>query len=913
MRIQLGLAWRLALSFIALALLSQYLNYQSFNELLKAAVHQREVDKIKAVARSIEPRFKLGAEWVKSVSQLVQNDLSRAMQHEGATCTGAVTKVLDLVYQQSGVDVMEVTDEQGIMLYRAQEPNRNGDQATAWGIEEALEGKGNTVSVRSAKDALILFIEPIRDGKNIIGTVSTGKRIGEEFIKTLSTDTGAELSLVDRTGTVVASSHRGKNIPDPSAISEAFEQKIPSYRTNEETRTTVSYFPILIVDEAWVIMAEINSSSAFALIEESNEKASLISFFIMGGGILITLLILRFMLRPLRDLRRRAETMVTELTNKVISRAPKDDVISLVHTIDTLTTALVDHNRELTEQRADLRISAAAFESQQGMMIADAGTAILRVNKAYTEITGYTAEEVIGQTPNIFRADKYSADFNRQLWDAIHCTGKWQGEFQDQRKNGDTYPKSLTITAVKDNDGVVTHYIITHSDISERKKAEETIEELAFFDALTHLPNRRLLIDRLNQAITAGKRNGTFGALLFIDLDNFKTLNDTLGHDYGDLLLQQVTQRLVACIRADDTLARVGGDEFVVVLGGLSHTLQEAATQTEVVAEKILAALNHTYQLGDSDQRSSASIGATLFGEQETSIDDLLRQADLAMYKSKNSGRNTLCFFDPVMQTVVMERADLENDLRRALAENQFILYYQPQIFGNGHITGAEVLVRWQHPERGMVSPAAFIPLAEETGLILPLGHWVLETACIQLAQWASQPEMAQLAIAVNVSAQQFRHPDFVDQVLVLLEKSGANPQRLKLELTESMLIENVEEIIEKMLSLQSMGVSFSLDDFGTGYSSLSYLKRLPLEQLKIDQSFVRDVLIDPNDAAIAKTIVALAQSLGLQVIAEGVETEAQRDFLSSVGCHAYQGYYFSRPLPVERFETFSRESLISV
>ena len=295
----------------------------------------------------------------------------------------------------------------------------------------------------------------------------------------------------------------------------------------------------------------------------------------------LILLILRFTLRPLRDLRRRAEKMVTELTGKVISLTPSDDINSLVDTLDSLTTTLVDHNRELTEQRADLRISAAAFESQQGMMIADASTAILRVNKAYTEITGYMAEEVIGQTPNIFRADKYSADFNRQLWEAIHGTGKWQGEFQDRRKNGDTYPKSLTITAVKDNDGGLTHYIITHSDISERKKAEETIEELAFFDALTHLPNRRLLIDRLNQAITAGKRNGTFGALLLIDLDNFKTLNDTLGHDYGDLLLKQVTQRLVACIRADDTLARVGGDEFVVVLGSLSHTLQEAATQTE--------------------------------------------------------------------------------------------------------------------------------------------------------------------------------------------------------------------------------------------------------------------------------------------------------------------------------------------
>ena len=394
----------------------------------------------------------------------------------------------------------------------------------------------------------------------------------------------------------------------------------------------------------------------------------------------------------------------------------------------------------------------------------------------------------------------------------------------------------------------------------------------------------------------------------YIDLDHFKTLNDTQGHDQGDLLLQQVAQRLVGCVRSGDTVARLGGDEFVVVLGNLNENLQDAATQTKAVGEEILAALAHLYPLGGVDHRSTASIGATLFCGLETPIDDLLKQADLAMYKSKESGRNALHFFDPAMQTVVLERAALETGLRRAIQEEQFALHYQAQVVGEGRVTGAEVLLRWQHPERGMVSPAEFIPLAEETGLILPLGRWVLETACTQLANWADQPALAALTVSVNVSAHQFRQPDFVAQVLDVLQRSGANPQRLKLELTESLLVANVTEVIEKMCALKAKGVGFSLDDFGTGYSSLSYLKRLPLDQLKIDQSFVRDVLSDPNDASIVRTIIALAKNLGLGVIAEGVETDLQRDFLASAGCHAYQGYLFSRPLPVGGFEALARQ-----
>jgi diguanylate cyclase (GGDEF)-like protein/PAS domain S-box-containing protein len=571
--------------------------------------------------------------------------------------------------------------------------------------------------------------------------------------------------------------------------------------------------------------------------------------------------------------------------------------------------------RDITERKhaeEELRIAAVAFDSLEGMMVTDAQNRILRVNHAFTEMTGYSAAEVIGKTPRVLRSDRHNAAFHRAIWDSVRHSGGWQGEIWNRRKNGKVYPEWLTISAVKGSDGIVTHYVGTHHDITERKIAEERIKELAFFDSLTRLPNRALLLDRLKQAIAVSARNRTCSALLFIDLDHFKTLNDTLGHDKGDLLLQQVAQRLALSIRANDTVARVGGDEFVVVLEDLHQQAEEATSQTRLIGEKILSVLDSPYQLAEVEYRITASVGATVFRGRQCTIDELLKQADLAMYKSKEIGRNAMRFFDPLMQAVVLERVALEAGLRKAIEGGQLVLHYQAQVVAGGRVTGAEVLVRWQDPQRGMVPPSEFIPLAEETGLILALGNWVLETACVQLARWAMRPETAHLTIAVNVSAQQFREADFVDTIYSTLTRTGADPKRLKLELTESLLVDNVEDIIRKMHALQEQGVEFALDDFGIGYSSLSYLKRLPLNQLKIDQSFVRDVLIDPNDASIAKTIVTLAQSLGLGVIAEGVETDAQRRFLAEAGCHAYQGYLFCRPLPVEDFEKYVR-ALISI
>ena len=444
------------------------------------------------------------------------------------------------------------------------------------------------------------------------------------------------------------------------------------------------------------------------------------------------------------------------------------------------------------------------------------------------------------------------------------------------------------------------------AEVAERKQIEDQVRQLAFSDPLTGLPNRRMLMDRLEQALIAACRHGRQDALLFIDLDNFKTLNDTLGHDKGDLLLRQIATRLVACVRQGDTVARLGGDEFVVLLQDLSGNALQAGAQVQVVASKLLSTLGQPYELDGHGHHSTASIGVTLFGGTEReSIEEPLKRAELAMYQAKAIGRNTLRFFEPEMQTTVTARAKLEAQLRQAVARKQFLLHYQPQAGSDTGTTGAEALVRWQHPERGLVLPGEFIAVAESSGLILPLGHWVLESACKQLAAWATRPGLAHLSMAVNVSARQMRQTDFVQEVISILESTGANPALLKLELTESVLVDNVEDIIVKMNALKAQGVGFSLDDFGTGYSSLAYLKRLPLDQLKIDEGFVRDVLVDPEDAAIAKMVVALADSLGLAVIAEGVETQAQRDFLAALGCSNYQGYLLGAPMALTQFEAF--------
>jgi diguanylate cyclase (GGDEF)-like protein/PAS domain S-box-containing protein len=564
----------------------------------------------------------------------------------------------------------------------------------------------------------------------------------------------------------------------------------------------------------------------------------------------------------------------------------------------------IRHARTRSRLEARLKLQDIALQAvANGIVITDSNANIQWCNPAFSEISGYSLQESIGFKPNELVSSHLNPNsLYQELWQTILAGHVWRGELINKRKDGTLFDEELAITPVRNARGETLHFVAVKQDVSERKRISEKVHQLAFYDALTHLPNRRLLRDRLQHALSSCGRNHRHGALLFIDLDNFKALNDTLGHDVGDAMLIQVAQRLVECVREGDTVARLGGDEFVVMLEDLSAQAEEAAPQAEVVGEKILANLNRPYFLRGHVKHSTPSIGITLFGDPAENIDEHLKRADLAMYQSKEAGRNTLRFFDRAMQARVEARAALESALRRSMVAGEFVLYYQPQVDAIGRFKGAEALLRWNHPERGIVAPGEFIALAEETGLIVSLGHWVLEEACRQLSLWAQNPLSAHLTLAVNVSARQIRHPDFVEQVLAIIEHSGVDSRRLKLELTESILVDNVEASAEKMMALKSHGVGFSLDDFGTGFSSLSYLKRLPLNQLKIDRSFVQDVINNSHDAAIIRTIIALGNSLDLPVIAEGVETVEQRDFLLQHGCYDFQGYLFGKPMPEAEF-----------
>ena len=524
---------------------------------------------------------------------------------------------------------------------------------------------------------------------------------------------------------------------------------------------------------------------------------------------------------------------------------------------------------------------------------------IVDVNQAAIAMSGYTREEVLGRTTTQLRiwvSSRDRAKLVQTLRDGSRCR---DFEAQFRRKDGGTFWARLWVSFIDiDNIPCILSFA---QNISAAKAAEQEIKGLAFYDPLTGLANRRLLSERLSRSVLMGGRTHHRRALLFIDLDDFKILNDTLGHHVGDLLLQEVARRLTRCVRETDAVGRLGGDEFVVLLEDLSEDSEIAGSQAEAIAKKILSSIAVPYDLEGYQCRSGSSIGIKLFGDNEKGVQEILQQADIAMYEAKKAGRNAICFFAPELHAAVVEGAAMEEELRQAVAKKQFVRHYQPQV-ANGQIVGAEALLRWQHPRRGLISPSEFVPIAEKNGLILTLGSWVLETACEQLAAWASQRKTANLTLAVNISARQMSHPGFVQHVLDTLESTKANPQNLKLELTESMFVEGFEDTIRKMSALKQYGVSFSIDDFGTGFSSLSYLKRLPIDELKIERSFVQDVVEDPSSRAVAESIILLSRALRLSVIAEGVETEAERDSIVGLGCNSFQGWLFSAALPVEEF-----------
>ncbi len=593
-----------------------------------------------------------------------------------------------------------------------------------------------------------------------------------------------------------------------------------------------------------------------------------------------------------------------------------DEIITLLKGLaNDISYALdnFDHERLRQQAETELTLAASVFDnSQEGIMITDADKIILRINQVFTQLTGYSAEEAIGKTPEQLSPNPQCTERYRDIWQTVASQHHWQGEIISRRKDGQLYPEWLTITQVTNKSGEITHYVGTFIDITDRKLNEERIYKLAFYDPLTSLPNRRLLIDRLRETMIANQRKQRYGALMFMDLDRFKILNDTQGHDLGDQLLIEAGTRISSCVREGDTVARLGGDEFVILLDDLAEDAETAAVYAQRVGNKVLNALNQIYRLRHLDamgnnslveHHSSASIGVTVFLGTQINSEDLLRQADMAMYQAKQEGRNTLRLFDPIMQIGLNRRAALEIDLRNALPQNQFQLYYQVLVDEHHRPVGAEALLRWHHPQLGFVSPTDFIPLAEDTGLIVAIGYWVLIDACNVLVRWAQNPQTASLSLAVNISARQLGQNNFVEQLQAILVRTGANPRRLKLEITESTVLDSVENTIQTMQRMLELGVSFSMDDFGTGYSSLSYLQRLPLSQLKIDSSFVRDLDEDSNDAAIIRMILALGISLNLQVVAEGVEDDVQRGYLQANGCKLFQGYLFGKPEPLSVFE----------
>ncbi len=546
------------------------------------------------------------------------------------------------------------------------------------------------------------------------------------------------------------------------------------------------------------------------------------------------------------------------------------------------------------------KLSLAVEQSPASIVITDIHGDIEYVNDAFVRNSSYTREEVIGLNPRILQSGKTPPERYAAMWKTLVAGETWRGEVINKRKDGSEYVESIVVAPVRQHDGHITNYVAVKVDVTQQKAAEQEIRQLAYFDSLTSLPNRRQLVGRLEQARSASRRSGEVGALMMVDLDHFKQLNDTRGHDAGDKFLIQVAQRLRKAVREEDTVVRLGGDEFIILAESLGHSAQDAALSAERLGKKLIGIMSRPYRLDDHADlyATTASLGVTLFAGEQTSVENLLKQADLALYKAKDEGRNTLRFFDPEMQRTVESRATLESAIRRAMALEEFTLHYQPQVELDGRIFGAEALMRWRSIDGANISPAEFIPVAEDSGLIIALGTWALATACSQLKAWEANMDTARLSISVNVSARQFHDPDFVRKVRHAIKSHGVNAARLKLELTESVIIADVDAVIARMEELSRLGVGFSLDDFGTGYSSLAYIKRMPLQQIKIDQSFVRDIQLDSNDAAIVRAILAMCDSLGIDAIAEGVETPAQLDFLARNGCRRFQGYLFGKAVP---------------
>jgi diguanylate cyclase (GGDEF)-like protein/PAS domain S-box-containing protein len=579
--------------------------------------------------------------------------------------------------------------------------------------------------------------------------------------------------------------------------------------------------------------------------------------------------------------------------------------------------------RELTrlnqEAQTSLEIAAAAFNSEVGLIVTDEVTQIRRANPAMVTLLGYTEADLSGQPTAILRAASVAEGTLRKVWKEVKTNGLWQGELLCKHRDGGDVPCMVTIATVRNTASGMTGYVGSFTDISAQKKSQEHIRQLAYFDPLTALPNRRMFMETLQSAMNQALDEGTLAGVMFIDLDHFKNLNDAHGHTVGDQLLGLIARRLELLIGTDDIAARLGGDEFVVMLPGLDTSEEHAMRQVMQVAESIHHALRTPFELDTHNDiglhaqtlryTCSGSIGVALFGLIDEPLTEVLKRADVAMYKSKQDGRNLIRQYDPAAQKAINERMALSNDLNLALRDGQLMLLYQLQVDALNLAVGAECLMRWHHPTRGLVSPVEFIPLAEDSGAIVAMGDWVVQTACDTLARWANEPALAHLTLSVNVSPRQFSESDFVPRIQRILHDTGAQPQLLRLEVTEGILMRDTQEVIAKMRELCALGLSFSVDDFGTGYSSLSYMQTLPLVELKIDKSFVNDLTTSDRAQAVVKAIIALGQSMGITVVSEGVETQAQKDRLLELGCNLLQGYLITRPIGCDELEALVASS----
>jgi diguanylate cyclase (GGDEF)-like protein/PAS domain S-box-containing protein len=766
---------------------------------------------------------------------------------------------------------------------------------------------------RTRKGWMLLVVAPVRsDQGQFRGTINLPLNT-ESLRPTLHQlfDYSASVLIVDADGRVIthATDHdaftMGQPVGEEPGITRALNGLETTFPAVDSQGHAFLFATATIPSTGWRVITKIPASTVSQPIREEILRLALTWLITVIVSLLAALLFARHITRPIRAL---ADLARQYPRNTPSARADPAGPRELVTLAECFNRMLDQQDRD----DAQLRVAAIAFEAQEGILVTDADHRIVRVNKAFTKITGYSEQEVVGKNPRILNSGKHDRAFFREFHRRLEREGYWQGELWNRRKSGEIYPEWASVSAVKDDSGRVENYVGAFSDISERKLAEDKIHQLTNFDPLTQLPNRQLSMDRLSHTISLRARHGGHAGLMLLDLDNFKYVNEAVSHAAGDDVLRQLTTRIQAQIREVDTLARLGGDEFILIFEDLgTDDPAEAARHAEQIARKILACFNagftHSVEDPIAPQATafhvSASLGIVIVDDEPIGVDRYFKQAEAAMYQAKQDKGNSLRFFDDSMQQAISRRASLEAALRLAHHEHQLVAYYQPQVDARSNILGAEVLLRWAHPQRGLISPLEFIPLAEETGLIVEIGAWVLQQTCELLVAWQARPAFRQLTLAVNVSAIQFTHPEFVDQVLGLLRDKQVPPERLELELTESLLLREPEQVRANMLRLREAGVRLSIDDFGTGYSSLSYLKRLPFSKLKIDRAFVKDIHDDPNDADIVKTITALADAFGLTVIAEGVETDEQFRYLQQFGCNEFQGYLFSQPVPLEEFE----------